>query len=190
MPYTPFHWGPSSWVGLLFFGYLNFLALLIASVIPDIEPFCVIIFGLNVPLHGWSHSFFGGTIIALVLSGFFYRYLKFINRIMAWTQLDQRSSCKKVLASCLVGVYSHVLLDSFLYTDIKPLLPLSTNPFYGLVSSSAMYLFCSASFLVGGFLYLLKLRSMRALIVLVIVFAILAVSILVVPVILFAEVFL
>jgi len=186
MPYTPFHWGPSAWIGLLLFGYINFAAFFIASVIPDIEPFCVLVFGLDAPLHGWSHSFLGGTIIALILSGVFYPCLKFINRIMAWVQLDQRSSYKKVLVSCLFGVYLHVLFDSFLYTDIRPLMPFAANPFYGLVSSPAMYLFCTASFLIGGLLYVLKLRNLRAFIVLACIFIFLAISIFIVPAILFA----
>jgi endonuclease YncB( thermonuclease family)/membrane-bound metal-dependent hydrolase YbcI (DUF457 family) len=187
MPYTPFHWGPSSWLGLLLFRYLNFAAFLMASVIIDIEPFCVLVFKLNYPLHGYLHSYFGSSLIAIVLSVILVPSLKLINKVMRWAGLDQQSSYKTILISCLLGVYSHVFLDSFLYTDIKPFLPFAANPFYKLISSSAMYLFCSVSFLVGGIIYVLKLKSVRAIIVLVVSFVLLAISILVVPVILFAQ---
>lgn len=34
-----------------------------------------------------------------------------------------------ILGAALVGVYSHVLLDSTLYTDARPFFPLDLNPF-------------------------------------------------------------
>ena len=60
MPLTPFHWGPSSWIGIIFFKIFDFPTLFVSSVIVDIEPLCVILFNLNYPLHGFFHSFLGG----------------------------------------------------------------------------------------------------------------------------------
>ncbi len=156
MPFTPFHWGPSSWLGLLLFRFINLGGFLVASVIVDIEPFCVLVFNLNYPLHGFFHSFLGGTIAAMVLSGVFYRFRAVINKILTPLKLAQESSYRVILFSCFIGVYFHIFLDSFLYTDIKPFFPLAGNPFYGLISFPLMYLFCAVSFLVGGLLYAMR----------------------------------
>jgi hypothetical protein len=159
MPFTPFHWGPSSWIGLLGFRYLNLAAFLIASVIVDVEPFCVLVFNLNYPLHGFLHSFLGGTTVAIILSVILYRLRQPLNKIMNTIKLSQNSSFGIILLSCLSGVYFHVFLDAFLYTDIKPFYPTQMNPLYGWVSSQLMYLFCGASFLLGGLLYAVRLSK-------------------------------
>lgn len=156
MPFTPFHWGPSSWLGLLLFRFINIGAFLVASVVIDIEPFCVLVFNLNYPLHGFLHSFVGGTIAAAVLSVAYYHFREVINKLLNPIKLAQKSSYGVILFSCLAGVYFHVFLDSFLYTDIRPFFPLTINPFYGLISFPIMYSFCAVSFLVGGLLYVMK----------------------------------
>ncbi len=162
MPFTPFHWGPSSWIGLLFFRFLNLCALLIASVIVDIEPFFVLVLNLNYPLHGFLHTFLGGTIVAVILSGILYRLRGVMNKIMEVFKLSQESSFRAILFSCVLGVYLHIFLDSFLYTDIKPFFPLDINPLYGLVSHNLMYLFCGSSFILGGLIYVVKLSRRKA----------------------------
>jgi len=161
MPFTPFHWGPSSWIGLLLFKIFDFPALLIASVIVDIEPFCVFMFNLSYPLHGFFHSFLGGSILAVLAAIILYLLKDKIKKIMNVFKLAQDSSFKKILLSSFFGVYFHLLLDSFLYRDMKPFYPLESNPFLGLFSSQQIYLFCSLSFLVGIFFYLIRLTIIK-----------------------------
>jgi hypothetical protein len=68
MPFTSYHLGPGLMVGLLFLNFIDFPTFLVASVIVDIEPFIVLFFNLDYPLHGFFHSFLGGTIVALLLT--------------------------------------------------------------------------------------------------------------------------
>lgn len=159
MPFTPFHWGPSSWLGLLFFRFINVGAFLAASVIVDIEPFCVLVFNLEYPLHSFLHSYLGSTIIATLFSLVYYRLRHQINKVLKFFRIAQDSSLPVIFFSCLLGVYFHIFLDSFLYTDIKPFFPLTMNPQYGLISSPLMYLFCSTSFLIGGLFYVTMLSK-------------------------------
>lgn len=153
MPFTPFHWGPSSWLGLLLFRFINIGAFLAGSVLVDVEPLAVMVFNLDHPLHGFLHTYLGGTIAATVFSVLYYRLKVRINHVLTRFRVAQDSSFSIILISCFLGVYFHVFLDSFLYTDIKPFFPLKMNPVYGLISSSLMYMFCAASFLVGGLFY-------------------------------------
>jgi len=157
MPFTPFHLGPSSWIGLILFKIFDFSTLLISSVVVDIEPFCVLFFNLDYPLHGFFHSFLGGS-IAAVLTAIILYYLKDrIKKIMATFKLVQDSSFKKILWTSFFGVYFHLFLDAFLYKDMKPFYPFGENPFFGLFSSQQVYLFCSLSFLIGILFYLVRL---------------------------------
>ncbi len=157
MPFTPFHWGPSSWIGLLLFKIFDFPTLLIASVIVDIEPFCVLFLNLNYPLHGFFHSFLGGSILAVLAAIILYLVKGKIKKIMAIFKIPQDSSFKKILWTSFFGVYFHLLLDSFLYKEMNPFYPFENNPFWGLFSSQQIYLFCGLSFLVGILFYLIKL---------------------------------
>ena len=131
------------------------------SIIVDIEPLIVIIFGLDYPLHGFFHSFLGGTIVAGLLSVVLYYLQDKICAISRFFKLDQKRSFIIILLSCLLGVYSHIILDSFLYTDIKPFFPLDINPFYGFLDYNFVYTSCAVSFLLGGLFYLVKLTRGR-----------------------------
>jgi len=161
MPFMPFHWGPSSWIGLLLFKIFDFPTLLIASVIVDIEPFFIFVFNQPWHLHGFLHSFLGGSIIAFFTAIILYLSRTKIKKVMTFFKLAQTSSFKKILWTSFFGVYFHILLDSFLYTDIKPLYPLENNPFLDLFSSQQVYLFCGLSFLIGILFYLIRLAMIK-----------------------------
>jgi len=159
MPFTPFHFGPALFLGLLLFGFLDFPTFLIASVVVDVEPFTVIFMRLDYPLHGFFHSFVGGTIPAVVLALAMFRLRSITGKVMRVFRLEQRSSQKRILATSLLGVYLHILLDAPLYTDIRPLLPLDLNPLLSnnMSTSIVVYMLCVFSFFGAVVLYLVRL---------------------------------
>jgi hypothetical protein len=67
IPLTPFHLGPALLLGMLFFKRLHFPTFLASNVIVDLEPFFVILLGLDYPLHGFFHSLLGGGLVAIAL---------------------------------------------------------------------------------------------------------------------------
>lgn len=158
MPLTPFHLGPSSWLGLLLFRIVDFPALLVASVIVDVEPFVVIVFNLNAPDHGLLHTFLGGSALAVATAGMLYSLRGWTRRAMGKLGMAQNSSFKKILWSSLLGVYLHVVLDAFTHADMKPFYPSGGNPLFGIFSNAQLYVFCTAGFFVGIVLYLLRRR--------------------------------
>jgi len=161
MPFTPYHWGPGSGIGMIFLKFFDFPTLFITSVIVDLEPLCVLVFNLNYPLHGFFHSFLGGSILAVLTASVVYFLRKFIQRIMAVFKLKQDTSFKKILWTAFFGIYLHIILDSFLYTDIKPFYPLDVNPFYGLFSTVQINYFCLLLMGVGVILYLVRLFFLK-----------------------------
>jgi membrane-bound metal-dependent hydrolase YbcI (DUF457 family) len=163
VPFTPFHLGPALLFGLVLSTVFDLSTLLIASVIPDVEPFCILLFGLSGPLHGFFHSYLGSSILAVLVAVIVYPLRDPLNRIMMLFRISQKSSFKKILFTSLIGVYFHVFLDSFLYREMNPLYPLQGNPFVNMapvyVAYMAVYGFCSISFIFGIILHLYKIRK-------------------------------
>jgi hypothetical protein len=155
MPFTPYHLGPALIIGIIFIYYLDFPTLLVASVIVDIEPFNVLIFDLNYPLHGFFHSFLGGTITILPFSIIMFKIRPHINPITESFKIKQSSSFLNILAASIVGIYLHILLDAPIYSDIQPFFPLNYNPFLNTsdLAVDTIYLFCGYCFLAAFVLY-------------------------------------
>lgn len=150
MPFTPFHLGPGS-LGIFVRGILDLPTFIVASVIVDLEPLAVILFGLDYPMHGFFHTFVGGTLVALVLAGAAFLVLR-------------KVLIRMILLAALVGVWLHILLDAPLYTDMRPFWPIEANPLYGIVSPTIIYSLCGVAFLVGlaGIAYYAMKNGWRA----------------------------
>jgi membrane-bound metal-dependent hydrolase YbcI (DUF457 family) len=159
MPFTPFHLGPALFLGLLLLRFLDFPTFLIANVIVDVEPLLVLVFSLDYPLHGFFHSFIGGTVVALFLALVMNRIRETVSPLLALFRVEQRSSLNSILCASMFGVYLHILLDARIYGDIRPLYPLNANPFLiqtalpGLLES----MFCVWCFFGATIVYVIKL---------------------------------
>jgi len=164
MPFTAYHLGPAILFGLALSAVFDLPTLLLASVIPDIEPACVLAFDVQgYPLHGFFHSYLGASILALFAVGAVVLFGKWISKAARFFQLDQQSALSKIVLTSFFGVYLHVFLDSFLYVDIAPFYPLQANPFISMLSvydsSKIIYAFCSVTGILGIAFYWYKLRK-------------------------------
>jgi membrane-bound metal-dependent hydrolase YbcI (DUF457 family) len=159
MPLTPFHLGPGLLAGLLLLSYIDFPTFVIASVIIDVEPILVLTLDLNSPLHGFFHSFVGGTLVALLLAAVLSKVRAGLSPLLSFFKLEQKSSFKTILLASLSGLYFHIVLDSWMHLDIQPFYPLKFNPFLG---SSALpglraYILCVWCFIGAAVIYLIRL---------------------------------
>jgi hypothetical protein len=164
MPLTPFHWGPGSWIGLVLFKRIDFPTFLAGCVVLDIEPFLVIVLGLDSRLHGYSHTFLFGSLIALILAYVMFKLKRPVQKIMTFFKLQQNLGFSSFVISALLGAWSHILLDAPLYSDIRPFFPLTANPLYQVLSHNTIYGFCSLSFILGLFAYfyiIIKARNTK-----------------------------
>ncbi|MBY9016343.1 MAG: hypothetical protein KGD68_11670 [Candidatus Lokiarchaeota archaeon] len=159
MPFTPFHFGPGLLISLTFLSFIDIPTFLIASVIIDVEPFLVLVFQLNYPLHGFFHSFLGGFIVAVLLTMVMSKIRRYFNPLLTFFKIEQSISFKKILFSSTCAIFLHILLDSPIYLDIKPFFPLEINPFYrstiwlGLIE----YLICMWCFVGATLVYIIRL---------------------------------
>ncbi|MFW6283516.1 MAG: metal-dependent hydrolase [Minisyncoccales bacterium] len=131
---TPYHLGP----GLFFAKYFNFFAIMIGSVILDLEPFYNLFIKKSYPLHGFFHSFLGGVVGAIFTV---LLILPFRKRLKKWSNKHLKQSFKLsfLFISAILGCWLHVLFDSFINTDVAPFWPLKSNPFLGLISFKLTY---------------------------------------------------
>jgi len=162
VPFTPFHLGPALFFGLLLPVAFDLPTLLVASVIPDVEPFYVMYFNVSgYPLHGFLHSYLGSSVFAFSVTLVVYPLRDLLNKIMVALRIPQKTSFKKILFTSFVGVYFHVFLDSFLYEEMAPFYPFQGNPFFNLLSAygsySVVYGFCSLTALLGMVLYFYRI---------------------------------
>ncbi len=105
----------------------------------------------------------GGTIVAVILGFVMFRLNIFAQKVMSFLKLEQRSSHGTIMATSLLGVYSHILLDAPLYTDIRPFYPLDVNPFLDIDVSLgvSVFSFCALCFLLGVAIYVVRLFPRR-----------------------------
>lgn len=165
MPATPFHLGPGLLVGLLLFGIIHLPTFLIASVILDLEPLSVLLFCPGCNHHGFFHSFLGGSIVAVVLGAVMLIADGKVRKIISCFKLEQKATKKNVFLAAFSGIYLHILLDSMLYSDMKPFFPLAINPFYiGTIPAFiAVYALCAVLFVAGIAFYAFKFLKNKGL---------------------------
>ena len=159
MPFTSFHWGQGLLFGLLLLSYVDLPTLLVSSVIIDVEPFAVLTLNLRYPLHGYLHTFLGGTIVAFLLGLVMSRVRGTLLPLMSFFRLEQKASFKSIVIASLFGIYLHILLDSPLYPDIRPFYPLGFNPLqsHSMFIGFDIYTFCVLSFIGAAIAYAARL---------------------------------
>jgi len=159
MPFTPYHFGPSACIALPLRKYIDIPVFILANVVIDLEPLTVMVFGLNYPLHGYFHTLLGGAAVAVFWALIAYWRKNFFQRLMELFHVSYQTGFGKILLSSLLGVWFHVVVDSILYTDIRPLWPLKTNPAYALLNPQTVYLLCKISFLPAIAFYVVAVAS-------------------------------
>lgn len=142
-----------------------------SQILMDLQPLFAVMTGIG-ELHGISHTYVGASVIAVIavytgkpISEYIFRRLRselseFSIRFIA---IPTTISFKIAFVSALIGVYSHVALDSLLYYDIKPLFPFSdANGLLNLLRGETVYWVCIVLGVVGVFVYLVvRRRIMR-----------------------------
>lgn len=152
MPFTPFHFGPS--LAITFWDFkkkrIDLTSALIGAVIIDVRAIIIFFTGGGNFHDGPFHTFLGAIVLGILVGGLVHLFKNPINKaleIIDWNQ--DTNLLQKILSATAMSVL-HILLDSPLYTDIRPFWPFSlVNPFYGLFSSSIAQTICIIGFSIG-----------------------------------------
>lgn len=153
MPFTPFHIGPSLAFSLWDYKKkrIDLASAVVGSIIVDTRAIYIYFFGGG-NFHGILHGFFSAVWLGLLVGIVLHlkplrKPLRSVQKLVDW---EQDTSLLAKIFSAISMTLLHVLLDSFLYTDILPFRPFaSDNPFFELISSGNTYLICVIGFILG-----------------------------------------
>ncbi len=147
MPFTPFHFGPHAAVALLLRRCIDLPVFIGANVAVDIEPFLVMAFNLNYPLHGYCHTFLFGGLLGFAWGSVAYPLRGLIGKASAALRLPYAPTFRKAVVSGVLGVWLHILFDSPIYHEMKPLYPSAANPFLDMLEMGTVYVVCALCFI-------------------------------------------
>ena len=151
MPITPFHFGPGALLHAVAPRQVSFLAYCAANVLIDLESLYNLVNHRH-PVHAFLHTYVGATLVipATVLFFLLARRLAAGGRLFGtldWTGL----SLVPVGLGAAAGAWSHVLLDSVMHHDIRPLSPFSVdNALQGALDLDLLHVLCAVAGLAGA----------------------------------------
>lgn len=143
MPFTPFHFGPGAAVHAMAPRHVSFLAFCASNVLMDFESLYNLVHDRH-PVHAFFHTFLGATLVIFATVLLFVAVravapILHLPNLFRWKSLTVR----QVSMGAALGAYSHVVLDSVMHGDIRPLWPISaSNVFLGAVALDDLHWYC------------------------------------------------
>ena len=119
MPFTPYHFGPSGFIGLVFQKWLDVPVFALANVIVDVEVLVVMSFGLGWPSHRYCHTLLLGAVVGALWGVAAYPLRHLFKKIMQILRLSYQTNLRKMVISGVLGVWLHVLIDGACHFDVK-----------------------------------------------------------------------
>lgn len=160
MPFTSHHLGAGLLVGFLLRRRINwFTFLLTTAVLVDLEPIYVVFF--NPPgyrVHGYMHTFLASILAGFIVGLLAYSVRKLIEKhIEGLGLVEPGSGMTSYVLAGITGWGLHVFMDSFLYYDIQPFIPIECNPLYIPQHILLLHRVYEAVFYIGSVVYLVYL---------------------------------
>lgn len=163
MPFTPLHMGPGMLIKGVLGKHFSLVTFGVTQIAMDIEPLWRMIRG-DMILHGPSHTYAGATgvalLVMLVAKPLCTRIVLRWHKELSFHKLHRLVSLQpltfpSLLCGAVLGSFSHVLLDSLMHVDIRPLAPWSqSNVLQSLVTNSVLHQACLITALLGGALWI------------------------------------
>lgn len=125
MPFTPYHFGPSGFIGLVFGKWIDLPVFVLANVIVDVEVLIIWGFGLGWPVHRYCHTLLFGAVIGALWGIAAYPLRHFFKRIMRVFYIPYKTNLRKMIISGILGIWLHVLIDGTYRSDVRMFWPVS-----------------------------------------------------------------
>lgn len=155
MPFTPYHFGPSGFIGLAFKKWIDVPVFVLANVIVDIE----VLLYHHWPVHRYAHTLLIGAVAGALWGVAAYPLRPLFKKVMQLVCLPYKTTFLKMIISGVLGVWLHVVIDAVYHWDVRLLWPNNAKPLYGLISQEQVKLLCLVFFAAAFILYLLMVLS-------------------------------
>jgi len=119
MPLTPYHFGPSGLVGLVFHRWLDVPVFVLANVIVDLEVLTIRLLQLGAPRHRYVHTLLVGGLVGALWGLVAYPLRGIFARGMRLLGLPYQPGRMKMIVSGVLGLWLHVLIDGLYHFDVK-----------------------------------------------------------------------
>lgn len=140
MPFTPYHFGPSGFVGLLFRRWINVPVFIAANVLIDTEVVADRFIAPGWPVHQlWHfHTLLIGGLAGAVFGAIAYYCKPFrwiCEKFMAIIGLPSKPTPLSMILAGLLGFWLHVFIDSFYHYDVQIFWPHKDNSVFRWINS-------------------------------------------------------
>ena len=155
MPFTPYHLGPSSFVGLTLRKWIDVPVFVLANVVVDVEVLVVRLLGADRPIHRYAHTLLLGTAVGIIWAVAAYPLRNFFKRLMQTLRIPYQTSFWKMLVSGILGVWLHVVIDAIYHWDVRLFWPAKAIPLYALLTRQQIQTLCLVFFIAAVVLWAL-----------------------------------
>ena len=126
MPFTPYHFGPSGFIGLVFRKWIDIPVFVLANVIVDVEVLAIMLFNLGWPRHRYCHTLLIGAAVGILWGLAAYPLRNIFKKLMQIFRIPYETGLRKMVISGILGVWLHILIDGAYHFDVKILWPNKT----------------------------------------------------------------
>ena len=161
MPFTPYHFGPSAFFGLLFKKWIDLPVFVLANVVVDLEVLIIGMLGLKWPYHRYAHTLLIGAAVALLWALAAYPLRNVFKYLMNLIRLPYRTTLFKMLLSAVLGVWLHVFIDAIYHYDVRLFWPSRYRPVYKLLTHPQLNAACLVFFAAALITYIIILLSLK-----------------------------
>lgn len=155
MPFTPYHFGPSGFIGLTFRKWLDVPVFVLANVVVDIE----ILFAAGYPIHKYAHTLLIGAAVGTVWAIAAYLLRHFFKRLMQILRIPYQPNFWKMLIAGVLGVWLHVVIDAIYHKDVRVFWPSRVTPLYALITRQQIEALCIVFFVAAVVLWVVAVVS-------------------------------
>jgi len=163
MPFTPYHFGPSGFIGLALRKWIDIPVFVLASVVVDVEVLVIMFFRLGYPIHRYCHTFLIGAAVGALWGIAAYPLRHLFNKVMQIFRIPYQTNLRKMVISGILGVWLHVLIDATYHFDVKMFWPNKTISLWWTirrhVSAEQVENICLAFFIAAAIPYLIAVAS-------------------------------
>ena len=163
MPFTPYHFGPSGFIGLTFRKWIDIPVFVLANVVVDVEVLVIVSLGLGWPVHRYCHTLLIGAAVGALWGMAAYALRPLFKKIMRILCIPYKAHFWKMVISGILGVWLHVLIDGAYHFDVKMFWPSKTTWLWRMIhrhiSAGQIETICLIFFLAALVPYVLAVRS-------------------------------
>jgi len=159
MPFTPYHFGPSGFIGLGLKKYLDVPVFVLANIIVDIEVVVVNLLGIGWPVHRYVHTLLIGVAAGAIWGLAAYPLRNLFKKIMHILRIAYDTSFWKMVISGVLGVWLHVIIDATYHRDVRIFWPSRVNPLWQLLTHQQVRVICVVCIFAAFILYAIAFVS-------------------------------